>query len=418
MFKFIGDPVISFIADSTDAKTVFIITMLMQILTLEILRLVQPLTYNIIFLVKILRTSTAPSSTLTTTASFKLTEGSSQGFGQQRMFGSLAWGSGAFIAGFLIDEFGMNSIFYYTYFFQILSLIFVVYGLPSKFTKSSVISPSTSNQDLNIDDSHPLMEKGNPSNSNSSSTTNSSTSFVSYFCGFLLENKKLQELMHFLKNSQCRIVLLNAFFYGIIVTVSDTYLYISLEKDYDASRTFSGLCTTMATMSCLPLFWYSEYFIRRFGHHNMMFFAQCVGAVRIAIYALILIIFPLHSRFAAYAIVVSQLMHGCSYALYLAAAVDMMFKLAPKELSVSSLSVLNVVFLTLSAALGNFFWGFVYDYAGGIFSVYVISSLLCFANACYFGALDEELRQSNLHNHQAPLKIASRSSSYDKEDAI
>lgn len=74
-----GEPFWSIVADLTDHKLVFGLCMVMQILTMEILRVSRPLTYNLIFFVKVLRTTTAPSSTLTTTASFKLTEGTNEG---------------------------------------------------------------------------------------------------------------------------------------------------------------------------------------------------------------------------------------------------------------------------------------------------------------------------------------------------
>lgn len=75
----LGEPFWSMVADLTDQKLVFGLCMVMQILTMEILRVSTPLTYNLIFFVKVLRTTTAPSATLTTTASFKLTEGSDEG---------------------------------------------------------------------------------------------------------------------------------------------------------------------------------------------------------------------------------------------------------------------------------------------------------------------------------------------------
>lgn len=74
-----GEPFWSMIADLTDQKLVFVLCMVMQIVTMEILRVSTPLTYSLIFFVKVLRTTTAPSSTLTTTASFKLTEGTKEG---------------------------------------------------------------------------------------------------------------------------------------------------------------------------------------------------------------------------------------------------------------------------------------------------------------------------------------------------
>ena len=102
VLKVAGEPFWCIIADMTDEKAMFVITLLMNVITMEILRMWQPLTFNVIFAVKVLRTVTAPGGTLTTTASFKLTEGSNEGYGQQRMFGSLAWGFGALIVGFLI----------------------------------------------------------------------------------------------------------------------------------------------------------------------------------------------------------------------------------------------------------------------------------------------------------------------------
>jgi len=112
--KLFGEPLFCFVADCTDPKFVFVICLLTQLLSMEILRNVVPLTLAVICYVKIIRIATAPATTLTAMASFKLTEGTKEGFGQQRMFGSLAWGSGAWIVGSLIDAFGMPSIFYFT----------------------------------------------------------------------------------------------------------------------------------------------------------------------------------------------------------------------------------------------------------------------------------------------------------------
>ena len=92
VLKMVGEPLWCIVADMTDDKVIFAFSLVMNIVTMEILRLAQPLTFGIICCVKLLRTTTAPGNTLMTTASFKLTEGSSEGYGQQRMFGSLAWG--------------------------------------------------------------------------------------------------------------------------------------------------------------------------------------------------------------------------------------------------------------------------------------------------------------------------------------
>ena len=85
MLKIFGEPFWSMIADLTDEKAIFGLCMVMQVVTMEMLRLSKPLTYNFICFVKVLRTTTAPNNTLTNTASFKLTEGTNEGYGQQRI---------------------------------------------------------------------------------------------------------------------------------------------------------------------------------------------------------------------------------------------------------------------------------------------------------------------------------------------
>ena len=72
------------------------------------------------------------------------------------MFGSLAWGSGAFISGYLIDAYGMNTLFYYTYFFNIASFFFVVFVLPSSRTVSHSVIVESENK---IEDEDVFDEK-------------------------------------------------------------------------------------------------------------------------------------------------------------------------------------------------------------------------------------------------------------------
>jgi hypothetical protein len=132
--KFIGEPFWCFIADMTDPKIVFILSLFASIGSLEILRNTENVTYWTVVLVKLVRTATAPQATLTIIASMELIKGSQEGYGQQRLYGSLAWGMGAYVVGMLIDTYGTNSMFYFTYFFQFISLAIVLRYLPTRPT--------------------------------------------------------------------------------------------------------------------------------------------------------------------------------------------------------------------------------------------------------------------------------------------
>ena len=72
VLKVFGEPLWCCIADLTDTRLVFALCMLMQVVTMEMLRVITPLTFLVVVLIKLLRTTTAPSSTLTTTTSFKV----------------------------------------------------------------------------------------------------------------------------------------------------------------------------------------------------------------------------------------------------------------------------------------------------------------------------------------------------------
>lgn len=450
LFKFVASPVFCFLSDISNPKYILMQMLGVQILTIWMLKtLPKPIGYYSIFAIKLLRATTAPTDTITTSASFKLTEGTSQGFGQQRMFGSLAWGLGALLCGILIDSYGMTSVFYYTNTFNLITLA-LVFILPtvymgggggsssgssassfgdgtkdkdndaSSFLDSGTsLTPTPTSNDLGQHQHHeitfPLMytntsssgssideDKSMPSVYSSSSSSNSSNShnnsnkvllkpsirLNSSSLSFALSSQfkahiydKYNTIIKFLNYPTSRTLLLNVFINGIVMTVPDTFLYLSLEKDYHASRKFSGFCTTVSIISAMPLFWYSDHLIKQFGHFDLVFYSQLIGAARLIFYFLV------HSNRSEYSlnlILTIQLLHGFQFSLFWAASVDLIYKIAPKDLTASCLSTLNVVYFTLAGAVGNLAWGFLYDWTGSPSSLYALSSILCLLNAMHF----------------------------------
>ncbi len=83
ILKLVGEPFWCILADITNDKVVFAFSIFMNVVTREVMRISQPLTFPTICLMKVLRTATSPASTLVTTTSVKLTEGTVEGYGQQ-----------------------------------------------------------------------------------------------------------------------------------------------------------------------------------------------------------------------------------------------------------------------------------------------------------------------------------------------
>ena len=369
LLKFLGEPVLCIIADLTDSRIIFSLCMIMQIATMEMMRQVKPLTYSYLLIVKVLRTLTSPTTTLTTTSSFKLTNGTNQGYGKQRMFGSMAWGIGAFTCASLMDLYGMDALFFYTYFFNIISFLVGYFGVPS----NNLSAKSDSVDDMAINTHVP---KG---------------TFYGLACEYVLEMKRF-----LFDSSSCLLLLTNALIYGAIVTVFDTFLFISIQEDYHASVTFSGVVTSVSILACLPIFYYSDKLISKYGHIPMIVFAQVASIIRLLLYVLVhpgnqSIIKSMNmtehvaeSRHELLALVLGvSLLHGFSFALFWAAIVDAIFKLGRCSLSATSMAALNVAFFTIGGAVGNFVWGWVY-HVGGVVDVYLFAAGVSVLNVFIF----------------------------------
>ena len=364
VLKFIGEPIWCIIADLTDPKLVFLLSLAAGIGSLEILRNASQVTYHTIILVKLIRTATAPQATLTTIASMKLIEGSTEGYGQQRMYGSLAWGLGAYMVGMMIDAYGTDSMFYFTYFFQIVSLIIVFKYLPTKPT--GVNSLST------LDDSHEKSESlerggGSPMidggrNEKRSAKTGLAAVFNVYTVGKVKLDIYVQELRQFVKNRCCRVILFNAILYGACMQTVDTWLFICLEQDYHANKAYSGLCVFASTISCIPIFYYSKKVISLYGHSNMILASHAALVLRLVLLSLMSPTWVHHM----YGILAVQLLHGFCYALFWTASVDAVFCQSPKHLVTSCMATLNLSYQAVGFGIGSLAWGYVYEYLGGM----------------------------------------------------
>lgn len=432
LLKFVGEPFWCLVADLTDMKVVFALCILMQVGTMEILRLTHPLTFQTLLLVKVLRTTTAPAATFTTMASFKLTEGSKEGYGQQRLFGSLAWGLGAFAAGYCIDTYGMESIFFYTYFFNALAFIIIILALPSPANALTMLMYRKCLAGLGMrpaalalsSSSSAAAKKGAAASAGAGGgagdgddhdslallTPAPSTPAVA-FTGAALSMAQaswggLQSYMRmvtqFTSSAPCRLILTNSLCYGVVMQVPDTYLFISLEKDFHASKSYSGFCTTVSIVACLPLFWYSQLLISKYGHHRLIFVAQALCVLRLVCLSLLVPSW----EYSIYAILFVQLLHGFNFALFWSASVDAIFKFSPKDLASSSMALLNMVFFTGGGAVGSLVWGFIYEWGGGVTHVYLISSLTLLVNVLYFFSEESLLRESILTDERNSGKFS------------
>jgi MFS family permease len=287
----------------------------------------------------------------------------------------------------------MNSIFYYTYLFNLLNILVVAYALPSSFNRSSQLG--SPNRSRILSPEKPII----------SNINNFIGDRDSWFERWSSGNHKVSHWLHFMLHRQIRDLLLNAFVYGIVMTVPETYFFISLERDYHASRTFAGVATTVSVIACIPLFWYADYFIKHFGHYRVISLSQASCILRLLGYAFVQALhsytYRRHTIKALTLLLLVQLLHGFNFALFIAAGVDLVSSLAPPDLTTSSLAVFNVVYMTLGPAVGSLLWGLLYDgNTLGVALVYFAAAFLCAMNALTFYCNQPIARMTNSNSYE------------------
>jgi MFS family permease len=428
--KLVGEPLLCMLADLTGHKEMFLFCILFNALSIEMLRRARPLTFGTVMVVKVLRTFAAPTSTLTTTTTMALAEGTSQGYGEQRAFGALGWGVGALISGRLIDVAGMDALFYYTYALCGMTFLIVAFGVPRGAGRSKAGASKTETPEeemaLLLESDHSAsaagagagagVEAGGARDAAAYSSAVDEISGSSEFStkprhkplarrdGAAVATEKLsEEKTGFVSRFQhisdsvtvyysvlcgnggtsVKVMLLNCALFGVVMSAMDTYLYVSAERDLGASRTVNGLLTTISVAGSVPFFWYSDALMRRYGHELIFQVSFVVCIFRLVTCAAVMSTMMEHKPAALGVIACLQLLHGLTFGAYWSCVIDVVNALSARHGLVSgSVAIINALYFTVGGAIGNILWGCVYDEGrawGGILGVYCMAAALAAA---------------------------------------
>ncbi len=157
-------------------------------------------------------------------------------------------------------------------------------------------------------------------------------------------------------NPSWLLFLFMVFVFGIGSAVIQNYLFLYM-NDLDASKTLMGLSLMFATLSELPVLYYSDRLLNRFGDTGMIIFSMCFLVLRLWAYSFIQI--PL-------LILLIQLMHGPTYSAMWVSGVSFAAKNAPYGMGATAQGLFSGVLLGLSAAIGAFIGGALYEKIGAV----------------------------------------------------
>jgi len=127
-------------------------------------------------------------------------------------------------------------------------------------------------------------------------------------------------------------------------------------SDLGANNILMGLALTFATISELPVFFFSNQLLLRWSAKSLFIFAALIYVFRAL--ALSFITVP-------WIILITQLLHGLTFSVMWVAGVSFANDIAPPGYSATAQGILSGVFMGIATAAGAFFGGILFQDFGG-----------------------------------------------------
>ena len=274
----------------------------------------------------------APVVTLVDNAVIALLGDEKSRYGQQRLWGAIGWGIAGLTAGVLIERYGLFVVFVGYL------VLMACTGLMALAIPSADRGPS--------DAGRVLAQGAEPSPDQST--------FGSDVRRLFLDRRWVLFLL---------VVLIG----GLFHSAEMSYLMLYMDA-LGGSKTLMGIALLVGTISEVPVWALSPYFLKRWGSRGLLAIAVLAGAIQSLAYSL------LSSAWGALPL---QLLHGLSFSAMWAAGVSYAAEVAPEGTEATALGTLGAT-LGLSAALGAYGGGLLYALQGGVlvFRVTVLTSLI------------------------------------------
>jgi MFS family permease len=265
----------------------------------------------------------APTTPLADSATMSMLEEEREKYGRVRLGGTFGWGVASIAAGMVIEQRGLHSSFFM---FAILMFFAMLVGQKLKFSK---------------------LEAS-----------------VSVRHGIQILLGKPRWILF----------LAMAFMAGVGLAVFNTYLLLYMDE-LGSSKTLMGITMVVATISEIPIFFFSNRLISRMKAYGLLVFGVAMTGVRLLLLAAI------NQPIGVTAL---QLMNGLTYSAVWVAGVTYANDNAPRGISSTAQGLFGSVLMGFGAATGNFLGGFLIDAFDTrlmflFFGVLVLGSLMIFS---------------------------------------
>lgn len=154
-----------------------------------------------------------------------------------------------------------------------------------------------------------------------------------------------------IRNNQWLLFLSVVFVSGMCMGMLSNFLFVFMEE-LGVSKTMMGLSLTFATISELPILYYSDRLLGRWGARGLILVSLAAYIVRALAYTLVT---------APWMFLLVQLLHGLTFSGMWVAGVAYADSMAPAGLGATAQALFSTVFLGLGGIAGALVAGVLYD---------------------------------------------------------
>jgi PPP family 3-phenylpropionic acid transporter len=278
----------------------------------------------------------APIIPLMDNSVLHILQGERDKYGRQRMWGAVGWGLASPLVGYLSERSGQHW-FFYGYIICMVCAWVVGSGMP--ISKESI------------------------------------------------RPRFWHDLRSLLGNRKWIIFLLSILLGSLPLSISNTYLFLYL-KELGASETLMGLSLTAATISELPMWFYSNAMLRKLRPKGMLTVAIIASVIQAFGYTLLPI---------PWLVLVFQLLHGMAFSAMWSAGVAYANEISTEATQATAQGMFGGVTMGLRTALGTLIGGVFYDQAGAVMTfrlggIIAIAGLILFVVNSGVGSRKSEVR--------------------------
>ncbi|CAB4374770.1 unnamed protein product [Rhizophagus irregularis] len=332
-----------------------------------------------------------PVNALVDSGVLKILDDKKELYGQQRYWGSIAYGLSTLGVGLLLEKFDNVNVIFYYFFCTAISFLIVVITTDFNSTSGEIDIVPTHFKSIpfkpliDLDDENDIASSSaaynlsainHSSNVEESDGEDSSTddedddgipipdldilAFPSTTPSIPTTDNPTSAIKTLFTTPTVVTLLIVMLLMGIALSMSNSFLFLFLKNDLEASSTILGITGPVSAVTELLFFFYSKELISQFGIKSLILLAHVVTIIRCSTY-----LFLQPSIFSHIAVLIVQLLNGIGFSSLWVSGVTHIANNTPPNLVSFSQGVMSALYAGIGTGLGSLFGGILFGSSGG-----------------------------------------------------